>query len=169
MSSKIKKSNQSKSAPINWSIIILYVATAELVGFASNRLCGDVKLFYQNLNLPAFAPDGWFFGLAWVILYALMGGIVGWIHQNEQFKNKRERIIDLYWGQLFLNFCWSPIFFRYRGFMMATIIITVLIFLNYCLSILIGRLNKKMGLYVWIYLAWLFFAAYLTLSVIKLN
>ncbi|MBQ6449807.1 tryptophan-rich sensory protein [bacterium] len=169
MANKAQKNQKTKQTTINWSVIILYIAVAEAVGFISNRLCGDVKGFYQNLSLPPFAPAGWFFGVAWLFLYALMAGIVGWIHQNPAFKDKRARIIDLYWGQLFLNFCWSPIFFRYQDFMMATIIIAALIFLNYCLTVLIGRLNKKMGCWTWVYLLWLFFAAYLTLGVMNLN
>ena len=159
------------SQDCNWKMIAIYIAAAEAIGWMSHLLCGNVKQIYASLSLPPLAPAGWVFGLVWFCLFALVGGIVGWIHGSADKKiiAKRTRIIDLYWTQLILGFAWSPVFFRWRQDMAAVVIITGMILLNYCLQVLISRISKKAGNWMWVYIAWLFFAAYLNIAIISLN
>lgn len=157
--------------PINWWWVISSAFIAEVVGFASNLLCGNVKGFYASLALPPFSPPGWLFGVVWVVLYAVMGGIAGWLIglQDQKITQHRQQALILYWLQLAINFVWSPIFFYFHHFPLATAVVLLLVVINVFYTLTLVKINKKAAYLMIPYLAWLVFASYLTIGVLLLN
>ena len=169
MKDKLFSSNDYGS--INWQLVIGCALLAEIVGFASNLLCGDVKGFYLDLVRPPLSPPGWVFGVVWAVLYLVMGGLAGWLIglDKKKFQPWRKRAVSCYWWQLLVNFCWSPVFFSIKNFLLAVVIVLALTAMNCWLSYCVGKINKKMACLTYPYLAWLIFATYLTIGVWILN
>jgi len=165
------KNSQKSFTAINWWWVIGCALLAEVVGFASNLLCGDVKGFYVSLHLPPLSPPGWLFGVVWAVLYAVMGGLAGWLVSNQKLQNHHyyKRAVYLYWAQLAVNFCWSPIFFRWHNFPLAVIVVLVLVAMNFYLTYCLSKIHKTAAYLTIPYLAWLLFASYLTVGVCLMN
>ena len=116
--------------------------------------------WYQSLNKSTLNPPGYVFGIVWPILYALMA-LVSYFN----FK----QISKLFLIQLIMNAVWSWIFFYFQMPIIAFIDILLLIFINLVIQM---RLFKSSWLYGFLYLpypCWLFFAAFLNLSIVILN
>ena len=162
---------QDQATRFNWKWMLGSALLAEAIGFASNLLCGDVRGYYASLKLPPLAPPGWLFGVVWVVLYAVMGCLAGWLMSLQTQKHQKERrlAVSLYWIQLILNFCWSPVFFRFHNFPLAVGIVLLLVILNVCLTLFLCKISKKAALWSLPYVAWLIFATYLTVGVFVLN
>lgn len=87
-------------------------------GLLSNWLSGDVRAVYESLDLPAFAPPAWIFGVVWPLLYLLLG-IAAYLIWEKPASTARTQALTFYGVQLLLNFLWSPLFFRFGLFRFA--------------------------------------------------
>lgn len=87
-------------------------------GLLSNWLSGDVRAVYESLDLPAFAPPAWIFGVVWPLLYLLLG-IAAYLIWEKPASSARTQALTFYGAQLLLNFLWSPLFFRFGLFRFA--------------------------------------------------
>ena len=116
--------------------------------------------WYDELIKSSLNPPGFVFGIVWPILYLLMA-IVSF--------QASEKIWKLFILQLILNAAWSWIFFYFQAPIIALLDIVFLIVIN--LKIL-GQLRSLSTLLFSLYLPyllWLFFAAFLNISIIYLN
>ena len=95
-----------------WKIALITVPTIVLAGSASGWLSGSGygNPWFDRLVKPPFMPPGWVFGAAWTTLYTLLGLSLAMI-LAEPASDRRKRALILFFGQLALNFAWSPIFF----------------------------------------------------------
>ena len=64
---------RSRFAFLRWAVVT--VPAINFLGVASSRLApmGSDNPWYQALIKPELNPPGWAFGVAWTILYVLMG------------------------------------------------------------------------------------------------
>lgn len=145
--------------------IALPLAVGIIAGIFTTRAIPD---WYATLNRPAFSPPNWIFGPVWTMLYLLMG-ISLYLVWSEEPSQVRTFAIAVFVIQLFLNFCWSFLFFRFRliGVAAAEIIllwlaIVITLFLFYRVRPLAAWLNIP-------YLLWVTFAAILNSAFYKLN
>jgi translocator protein len=145
--------------------IALPLAVGIIAGIFTTRAIPD---WYATLNRPAFSPPNWIFGPVWTMLYLLMG-ISLYLVWSEEPSQVRTFAIAAFVIQLFLNFCWSFLFFRFRliGVAAAEIIllwlaIVITLFLFYKVRPLAAWLNIP-------YLLWVTFAAILNSAFYKLN
>ena len=153
---------------IKWSELLIYVISAELVGALSGIASGgDFGSFYQSLQRPPFAPPGWLFPVAWVVLYALMG-ISAYLVGREE-TSQGSAALKLYWLQLAVNFLWSPVFFRFRSLGGAAAVIVVLVLLVTGMTVWFWRIRKAAGILNIPYVLWTAYATYLTIGILKLN
>ena len=74
-----------------------------------------------------------------------------------------------YYVQLFLNFIWSIIFFRFRMFSFAVVILALLILSVVITFIKFRQINKSASNYLIPYVLWIIFAFYLNLGIAILN
>ncbi|AKL96169.1 TspO/MBR family protein [Clostridium aceticum] len=155
----------------NGSIIkmLISIAIAQGVGIASSLLTQNTREQYQNLIQPSFAPPGWVFPVVWTILFILMG-IAAYRIYSLAFKDPQVKSALLFYvAQLFVNFFWTIIFFRFeqRGFALVWLILLwVLIIIT---TVKFYRLDKVAGYLMIPYILWASFAGLLNYSVWQLN
>ena len=153
----------------HWLGFLLSIVWAQAVGIASSILSGDVVTKYNHYIKPALAAPDWLFGLAWPILYTLMGFSAYLFYLRTPETSLRRKGVLLYLVQLFFNFLWSIIFFRYDMILMALLVsITLVITVSYML-IVFDRQDRVASHLVMPYFAWLLYATYLNYGIFILN
>lgn len=150
-------------------VILTSVAIAEGVGFLSGLLSGNIGAVYQQLQQPPLAPPGWIFPIAWGILYALMGIAAGLIWLNNGDMLARRNALNLYAIQLFVNFTWSIIFFRFMAFGAGVAVVLLLDVLVLLTLLRFWKISRPAGILLIPYLLWLLYATYLSIGIAVLN
>ncbi len=149
----------------NKSSLIISILIPIAVGTVSALLSGDIS--NTAFNKPPLSPPSYIFPIVWTILYILMG-ISSYIVYYSDSKYKEKAII-IYAIQLFFNFFWSIIFFRFDKYLLAFIWLIILIVLIIIMIYQFYKI-KPLAAYLQIpYLLWCLFAAYLSLMVFLLN
>ena len=137
----------------------LLVIACSVIGSLANIFINS-DTWYADLVKSPLNPPSFVFGIVWPILYALMAFVA--------FKSA-DKIWKLFIPQLILNAAWSWIFFYMHAPLLALINISILIFLNQKILVI---LNNESRLLFWLYLPyvlWLTFAAFLNASIVFLN
>lgn len=170
---KSKTIKKQSNAKLVWSGIGLILLPV-VVGFAASALTMDVMNSFGKLNQPPFAPPAWLFPIAWTILYILMGIASFLIYKqtckNKQQKSLRKASLIIYFAQLFFNFWWTLIFFRFELRYFAFGWLLVMWSLILALIILCFRNHNKAAAICLIpYILWCTFASVLNISVALLN
>lgn len=151
-------------------IALMTVPSVLGLGFLAGQLSnsGFGNVWFDELAKPSAMPPGWAFGTAWSILYVLLGIVFAILLAAPPSKT-RTAALALYLTQLFLNFCWSPIFFGAHqvGLGLATIIIIFLLSVTAVRPLI--EISRAAAWLMIPYLAWLSFAAYLNLEIWRLN
>jgi len=153
-----------------WKAAIVAVIAIEVLGGLSGWVSnsGYGNGWFDSLRKPSFMPPGWAFGLIWPILYAMLGAALAMI-VAEPRSNLRRTALILFFVQLLLNFAWSPIFFAGHDIGLAKIVIFAMIALAAAAAGQFTRIRGTAGLLLVPYIAWLAFAATLTVTIQRLN
>lgn len=153
-----------------WKIALITVPAIVLAGSASGWLSGSGygNPWFDRLVKPPFMPPGWVFGAAWTTLYTLLGLSLAMI-LAEPASDRRKRALILFFGQLALNFAWSPIFFAGHDISLAKLVIFVMAAIAAAAAGQFWRMRPLAGALMIPYLAWLIFAAMLTAAIENLN
>ena len=125
-------------------------------------------LWYKSLIQPPFTPPAWVFAPAWTILYISMLVALFFYAKEKTNKDKSWGIV-LFFSQILLNFCWSPIFFYLQNIIFALVVIIILDFLVLWNIIEFYRVSKISAYILIPYFAWILFATYLNLGFLVLN
>ena len=148
--------------------LLLFIIGTGIVGAVSSLLSeGNFKQFYDSLEKPPLSPPGWVFSVAWVILYILMG-ISAFLIFDSDHPDKNSAL-KIYFVQLFINFLWSPVFFRFKSIIGAAVVVTAMLVAVWVMIKAFFRIRKSAALINIPYLAWTVFAAYLTYGFLLLN
>lgn len=148
-------------------LLLLFMITPIAVGIISTLLSKDRMFSWGDMVKPPLAPPGWLFPVAWTILYLLMGYAGYLIYQSDS--DDKGSTLCVWIAQLFLNFTWSPLFFRFDLKVLAAIVLVALLVL---IGLLISMSRKagKLPMFLLIpYFLWCSFALYLNISIIVLN
>ena len=157
------------AAPRNfWQPVLIAAAVAIFIGFLGGTLT-DTGPWYQNLRKPSWQPPDWLFGPAWTLIFALatVSAVYAW--RNAENRVQRDLVIVLFALNGTLNVLWSTLFFALRrpdwalievGFLWASILLPMIVF---------WRFARPASLYLLPYLLWVSFAAYLNLTMVRLN
>lgn len=152
-----------------WKPYIISVGIALAVGALSGLLSmGGMEEYSMSVLKPALTPPGWLFGVAWTVLYTLMGISAArvWLAPASQAKEKG---LNLYVAQLIVNFFWSLIFFNAQAFGFAVLWLLLLWALVFLMILQFYKVDQKAAILQIPYLIWLTFAAYLNVGVWVLN
>jgi len=141
-------------------VFFLLVAGASAVGAFAHP-----DRWYTTITKPAFTPPDAVFPLVWTLLYAFMA-IAAW---RVYRRYGVDRSILLWGSQLAVNATWSPIFFRAHAIGWAFADILLLLVLAALTTYLFLKRDKAAGLMMAAYVAWVAFAATLTLQIFRLN
>ena len=165
---EIASPGQLRLAYLRWALVT--VPAIVFLGFLSGRLAnsGFGNRWFDALLKPDFMPPGWAFGVAWTILYILMGLALA-IVIHARGARGRGLAITLFLVQLLLNLTWSPLFFRAHQVDNALVLIQLLFVLVAVTTFVFWRIRQMAGLLLLPYLAWLGFASALNYEIGRLN
>ena len=151
-------------------IALITVPVIVLAGSASGWLSnsGYENDWFASLLKPPFMPPGWAFGVAWTILYALMGVALAIILPAPATAERRTALI-LFFVQLAINFAWSPVFFGAHDVVLGKYMIVVMLVIALAAASLFRRIRPIAGWLLVPYLLWLCFAFALNSSIDRLN
>lgn len=140
------------------------------LGAASAALSGPMAGgdWYRALTLPALQPPGAVFGIAWTVLYTLLGVALSrlWIADPSNF---RTRALQLFLLQLALNLAWSPLFFGAHRIVPALVLLGIILLLSIAATLAAKRVDRVAPWLMLPYLVWLGFAFGLNWRIWQLN
>ncbi len=151
----------------NKSTLIISILIPLAVGTVSAFLSGTMMMPYTDFNKPPLSPPAILFPIVWTILYILMGISSYIVYESDSPEKKGA--LKTYALQLFFNFLWSIVFFRFHLYLFAFIWLLALIAI---IAVMIYRFYKiePVSAYLQIpYLLWCIFAAYLNYMIYLLN
>ena len=165
---QIASRGQLRMSLVRWALFV--VPTVMLLGFLSGQLAGsgEEDRWFMALTKPDAQPPGWLFGVAWTILYALMGFAFAMI-LHARGARLRGLAIALFVGQLTLNLAWSPLFFGMHQVTTAFWLLIAILVAAFVTTLVFGRIRKAAAWLMVPYLAWLCFAAILNKQIDALN
>ena len=152
--------------PQNRSSLIIAILIPLAVGSFSALISGNMAL-YSTINKPAFRPPSIVFPIVWTILYVLMG-ISSYIIYSSDSADKT-RALKIYALQLFFNFCWNILFFRYNLYLLSFLWLVILIVLICIMIKDFYKINPAAAYLQIPYLLWCIFAAFLNFSIYTMN
>ncbi|MFB6457128.1 TspO/MBR family protein [Chitinophaga sp. Hz27] len=149
--------------------IVICIALPLITGGVSAYITAQhVRTWYPSLIKPSFNPPNAIFAPVWTVLYILMGISLYLVLQQPK-SNERTKAIILFGIQLFFNFCWSILFFRFQLISVALIDILLLWFSIVFMIRQFYRVAATAANLQWPYLAWVSFATILNASIWYLN
>lgn len=154
---------------LNWKKLIICIAIPLAVGGLSALLTGGFSENFSDLVQPPLSPPGWVFPVVWTILYVLMGWASYRIWEAPAPPEQKRTALVLYGVQLFLNFLWSPVFFRLELRLTAFFILVGLWLAIYLTMRLFSAIDETASDLLLPYILWVTFAAYLNMGVFLLN
>lgn len=159
---------QRRASFIRWALFC--VPGVLLLGLLSGWVSGSSgdDPWFAALEKPAIYPPAATFGIAWTILYILMGlalAIVGAARESHW----RNAAILVFLVQLGINLSWSPVFFGAHQISYALVILLALDVAVIVTVALFWRIQPRAALLMLPYLAWILFATVLNWQVLQLN
>ncbi|MBD5400786.1 tryptophan-rich sensory protein [bacterium] len=130
---------------------------------------GTSDAWYNILNKSVMTPDGWVFGAAWAVLYAILGIALFLIMNSPRRGSAKTRSYLLFGLQLVLNGLWSFLFFGLHQVLPAFVVILALIIISIKMMRAFRPVNRSASYLVIPYILWLIFAAYLNGVILYLN
>jgi benzodiazapine receptor len=155
---------------IDWSewgpIVVAAIAACAVA--AVGGLATQIGPWYRQLRKPSWQPPDWAFAPAWTVIFTLTAwaGVLGWWHAPD---GERGVVVAVFAANGVLNMLWSFLFFRRRRPDWALLEVVPL-WLS--IVVLIATLAPLSSLGGWLlvpYLLWVSFAAYLNLTIVRLN
>ena len=125
--------------------------------------------WYRDLRKPTWNPPDWLFAPAWTLILALAAwaGVLAWTRAPDAATHRE--IAILFAINIVFHLLWTPLFFNLRRPDWALIEVAFL-WLS-ILAIMVG-VAPLSTLAVWLlapYLAWVAFAAFLNLAIVRMN
>ena len=152
-----------------WKLIIS-VAACEISGIVSSMLSGAViNPWFDNLRKPAWNPPSYLFGPVWAILYLVMGISIWLIWKSNKRMHEKEIAITFFVIQLFLNFWWSMLFFKFHSPPLALVDIILLLTVMILTAFKFFPISKTAAYLFIPYICWVAFATVLNYSIWVLN
>ena len=146
-----------------------WVFLSEAVGLLSALLTrGNMELYTEGIIQPPLSPPEILFPIVWTVLYALMGIGAAKVDLAEP-SPEQGKALGVFLAQLAVNFLWSIVFFNFRAFGLAFLVLVLLWALIILMIRAFGKVDKPAALLQIPYLLWVTFAGYLNFMVWALN
>jgi len=152
-----------------WIKLAIAIVICQMAGvIGSIFTTPSIGTWYASLNKPWFTPPNFVFAPVWITLYTLMGISLYWVWQKGPGKEVRSALLA-FSGQLVINSVWSIVFFGLESPFYALILIVFMWFLILLTIYKFYKLDKKAGLILVPYIAWVTIATFLNYYVWILN
>jgi benzodiazapine receptor len=145
--------------------LLIPLAVGAISGFAT---ASSIDTWYAFIQKPSFNPPNYLFGPVWTSLYILMGISLYLIVRAQPNADSRKAIM-IFSVQLFLNFCWSFLFFMFHAPGIALVEIVFLLISIIAMISIFYKVNKTAALLQIPYLLWVSFASALNGAIWYLN
>ena len=149
--------------------LIISILLAQGTGILSSFLSMTASSTYENFNKPSFSPPGWVFPIVWTILFFLMAVAAYRVWMKGKSGEDVTKALLLYAIQLFLNFLWSIIFFRFRLYAIAFLELLILLVFILLTTFEFYDIDKPAAYLMIPYIAWVSFAGILNYTIWMLN
>lgn len=159
---------RSLSAPAQALGLAGWLGASFAAGAVGAYASASAAEFYGALTRPPWAPPAWLFGPVWSILFLLMG-IAAWLVWRRHGFRSAPVALGLFSVQLVANALWTWLFFVWQRGALALAEIVVLWCLIAATIWAFSRLHRPAAALLLPYLAWVSFAAALTLSLWQRN
>lgn len=125
--------------------------------------------WYARLNKPSWQPPGWAFGPAWTLILGLAAwsAVIAW-NAADGPAQQRDVLILFGVNGLF-HLLWSPLFFKLQRPDWALIEVVFLWASLVAMIAGLAPISSFAALLIVPYLAWVSFAAFLNLTIVRLN
>ncbi len=148
---------------------VVVAAAAALIVAIVGATITDLGIWYHSLIQPAWAPPEALYGVAWTAIYALtaLAALTGW--RATPNSRAADSLVGLFALNGFLNLLWSLLFFRFQRPDWAVIEVVALWLSILVLVLSSARYSKVAAALLLPYLAWVSFAGFLNLAIVRLN
>jgi len=148
-------------------IIVAVITTALVLGVGG--LMTTVGPWYENLIKPKCNPPNWIFGPAWTVILGLAAwaGVLAWTNTSD--RAGQLLVLVLFGVNIFLHMLWSPLFFNLKRPDWALLEIPLLWLSILALMLGLAPLSATASWLLLPYLLWVTFAAFLNLTIVRLN
>jgi tryptophan-rich sensory protein len=151
-----------------WGPVIVAVIGAVMCGGAGGALT-RIDDWYRNLRKPSWQPPDWLFGPVWTVIIGLSAwsAVIGWRHAPSP--HGQVVVAGLFGLNVVLNVGWSFFFFFIRR---PDLALREVVGLWLSIAALIAALAgiSTLGAALLVpYLLWVSFAAFLNLTIVRLN
>lgn len=123
--------------------------------------------WYRDLRKPSWQPPDWLFGPAWTVILGLAAwsAAIAW----KAAPDAHAAIVILFAVNALCHFLWSPLFFRLRRPDWALVEVVFLWASLVALLVGLWPMSHFAALLIVPYFAWVSFAAFLNLTIVRLN
>ena len=154
---------------VNALRLIFCIVLCEATGFISSLVAPvNADSWYSLLQKPEWNPPNYIFAPVWTTLYLLMG-IALWMIWNRPKSSARDAALYLFAAQLFLNFWWSVIFFKFHFMGLALVEILVMLLMIIVTIVRFSTFSKTAAWLLVPYAAWVSFASLLNYTLWSIN
>ena len=154
-------------------LIAASAVAVNLIGALGVPFTTTQSAWFTALELPAFYPPGWAFGVVWPILYALCGAAAALVYlagRDGAASGGRVRTaLALFGVQLAVNVAWSPVFWGLERPGLGLVVLAVLLPLVVATIRAFDRVDRRAAALLLPYLAWVSFATALNYAIWTLN
>lgn len=150
--------------------LIIAILICESIGIISGLIANTgINPWFDTLHKPLWNPPAFLFAPVWTLLYLLMGISLWLIWKSNTPSPQKNNAIILFSLQLFFNFWWSIIFFKFQspGFALVDIILMLNLILFTILSF--SKISKLAAWLLVPYIVWVSFATILNFTIWILN
>jgi tryptophan-rich sensory protein len=153
---------------VTWFVAVAIVWGVSVAG--AGAAVTDLSSWYHDvLKKPSWQPPDWLFGPAWTVILTLASLSLYFALRNATDRSTRLWIIGLFVLNGVANVGWSPLFFRLQRPDWALFEVPLL-WLSILVPILLLRpISGTASLLLLPYLAWVSFAAFLNLTIVRIN
>lgn len=165
---QIASKEQLRMSFVRWALVT--VPAILLLGIASGRMSGSGygNRWFDALSKPDIIPPGWVFGVGWTILYIMLGVALAMILHARGARG-RGLALGLFFTQLVLNLCWSPLFFAAHQVTLAFWLILGILALTIATTFAFAPIRKTAAWLLVPYMVWLSFATIINYKVDVMN
>ena len=151
-----------------WGPILTAGGVALFLGVFGG-LMTPIGPWYYALRKPSWQPPDWLFGPAWTIILGLAAwsAVLAW--NAADTPGERRLVVALFAFNAVAHALWSPLFFRLRRPDWALVEVVFLWASLLALVIGLWPIQQTAALLILPYLAWVSFAAWLNLAIVRLN
>ena len=151
---------------LQWKKLLISVLTPLAVGGVSALLTKNGMQDFETISKPPLSPPAWLFPVVWTVLYILMG-LACYLVWTAPSRTDGE--LFAYGIQLFFNFFWSVIFFNIKNYLFAFVWLLMLWAAILAALLRFYKTDRRAGLLLAPYLAWVTFAGYLNFGIWLMN